>query len=370
MNFFLFDAAGLRFHITILDRSLEHIKDMLNVGSDGEISFNTSGSTGEPKTVSHKLETMIGNANAFNDLAGIDRYTRMYHCLPIGYMGGFLNTVLCPSVAGAFTHVGSEFSVLKFWGEIREVSANTVWISPTMAAALVRLYRGHSNARELAKGVHSVFCGFAPLHSVLRDDWLETFGVPLRESYGSNELMLVSVQSHGDAMALESNVGRPIDGVEVAVSRSDSELLVHSPYAARGYTGSDGTIEPIGTSFKYTRTGDIGDYVDGKIVITGRIKDVIKKGGESIIPYTIEKVAKTVLGVVDAAAVGKQDEFWGETVTLFVQCDDNVNPREVCIANLPQSHWPSDYVFVKELPRTSTGKILKSELRKMVNSGM
>lgn len=337
----------------------------------GKLSFPTSGTTGESKLVVHEASSIIDNAVAFNKSAGIDRYTRMYHCLPLGYMGGFLNTIVSPAVAGGFTYIGNEFNPLTFWQEIRECSANAVWVSPTMAAALVRLYRGRRGSGELSDGLGSVFCGFAPLPSSVRREWIDVFDIPLQESYGTSELMLVSVQSRDDAMS-EENAGTPIEGVEIAFD--DCELYVSSKHADPHYIDASGftrLVERCGIDGKFIWTGDLGYDLHGKLTITGRSKDLIKRGGEAVNPYVIEQVATSIHGIKAAAAVGQPDDFWGQSIVLFVEYDDQVWPDlsqasvkvfQVCRTKLPQSHWPDELSFVFDLPRTETGKILKSQL--------
>jgi long-chain acyl-CoA synthetase len=314
------------------------------------LTFETSGTTGEPKRIEHTLEAMMANAKAFNEAVGLNRHTRMYHCLPRTHMAGFLNTILCPTLAGGTVAFGPTFSAQtagSFWIDFLDSGANTVWITPTIAAMLLRLSRGNS---RWIHGLENVFCGTAPLPLKVRTEWLETFHVPLQESYGTSELMLVSVQSQEQAET-EHNVGSLLAGISVAAPLPDGELLVSSPYSYQGM-----------------HTGDMGVYSEGRLTITGRIKDIIIRGGFNVSPVRIEEIVRKAPGVSDAAVVGQPDEFWGETIVLFIEAGDvgsaiiEDNLSEHMRRRLPKSHLPDRIEIVDKLPRNAMGKVLKSEL--------
>jgi long-chain acyl-CoA synthetase len=300
--------------------------------------FETSGTTDEPKRIEHTLEAMMANAKAFNAAVGINRHTRMYHCLPKAHMAGFLNTILCPTLAGGTVAFGPMFSAQtagSFWVDFLDSGANAVWITPTIAAMLLKLNR--SNSRWI-EGLENVFCGTAPLPFKVRTEWLETFHVPLQESYGTSEHMLVSVQGDEDALT-EHNVGRVIPGVTVEIG-DNSEIIVNG-----------------------TGTGDQGDIKDGKLTITGRIKDLIIRGGFNVSAMMVEEAARGVPGVTDAAAIGQPDEFWGEKIVVFAEGGGMGAVMAHCQKALPKSHWPDRIEIVDKLPRNEMGKVKKGELK-------
>ena len=309
------------------------------------LSFETSGTTGEPKTVTHSLDAMMANAAAFNEAVGLGPETRMYHCLPTTHMAGFLNTVLCPTLAGGTVVWGQTFSAhtaAGFWLGVNETCANAVWVTPTIVAMLLRLNRvGRGISRSLASGLEHAFCGTAPLPLTLRRQWLEAYGVPLQESYGTSEHMLVSVQSKEDALT-EHNVGRPIPGVTVEIG-DNSEIMVNG-----------------------TGTGDQGELRDGKLTITGRLKDLIIRGGFNVSPLQVEEAVRKVEGVRDAAVVGQPDEFWGEKIVVFAEGGDHAGTIAVeCSVLLPPHCQPDRIEIVDKLPRNEMGKVRKGELLRM-----
>jgi long-chain acyl-CoA synthetase len=280
---------------------------------------------------------MMENACAFNMAAGLGDHTRMYHCLPKTHMAGFLNTILCPTLAGGTVVFGPTFSArtaASFWDDLIDSGANTVWLTPTMAAMIMRIDRRPNIAQRPAH----VFCGTAPLSRKLREKWLKTYHMPLQESYGTSEQMLISVQSYEQALE-EHNCGSLIPGMEVETAKG-GELIVNG-----------------------TPTGDIGSYRDDRLIITGRIKDLIIRGGYNVSPLMVEEAARKAEGVRDAAVVGKPHDFWGEAIVLFAEGGDKATISEHCKSHLPKSHWPDVIEIVDRLPKNEMGKVLKRELR-------
>ena len=106
----------------------------------------------------------------------------------------------------------------------------------------------------------------------------------------------------------------------------------------------------------------------GLLTLKDRSKDVIISGGSNIYPAEIETLLSGIEGVTDVAVVGRPDEDWGEAAVAFIVSDPAKGVTSeildaACLANLARYKRPKAYVFVSELPRNSTGKILKSDLR-------
>lgn len=325
----------------------------------GKKVFKTSGTTGVPKLVTHEISSLVGNAKAFNQVAGIDANTVMYHCFPLNYMAGYLNTIISPLVAGGSVVIGSEFHPFGFWREPLATGCNTMWLVPTMAAALVKASRDPSIKQVIESQFTDFFCGTAPLSQDLRKKWLDTFGVPLRNSYGTTEALLVSVQSRRDAMEFGDDCGCVIPGVTAYQEQENGEILIASNYSP------DVMIS----------TGDIGymhtnRYVDGadyKLVIYGRLDDLIIKGGINIDPRSIEQTVLGIDGVTDALAMGIEHEFWGQDIALYVETKHQSEEirKHNPFATLPEPSIPTTIICVPAFPRTATGKICREELRSL-----
>jgi long-chain acyl-CoA synthetase len=338
--------------------------------------FFTSGTTGRPKGVRHSWSSLIGNVVAFNRLMEIEKGMRMYHALPMTYMAGFLNTILSPLVAGGTVIVGPRFSpetALDFWSRPSHEHANAIWITPSIASALARLVRDSGLARSVAAGFKTILCGTAPLHPSVRRAFNEQFGAPLQESYGTSELLLVSAQSRARAELMSADVGMPLPELEVEF-RNDTEgrdeLVIRSPFAMLDYLTEDG---PISTSDSngFIPTGDAARLDDGILQITGRIKDLIIRGGVNISPRSVENVLGDIPGVEDVAVVGVPHEFWGEKLVACIQASAEVDRgaveiavRQRCRERLARSHQPDDIAILSKFPRSVTGKIQKHILQR------
>ena len=340
--------------------------------------FFTSGTTGRPKGVRHKLSALVGNVVSFNLAMGLGPTSRMYHVLPMAYMAGFLNTILGPIMAGGTVILGPRFSptsALDFWRPAQREGANTLWISPTIGATLCRLARNRERAPQSASGFETILCGTAPLHPNIRQQFHEIFGIPLQESYGTSELLLISAQDHASAATLAEHVGAPLPEAELSF-RADSEgrreLFLQSPFAMAGYLTEDGLTSPAAPDGAVP-TGDIGEMRDRRLYITGRLKDLIIRGGVNIAPRTIENALGDIPDVKDVAVIGERHEFWGEAVVVCVEASAAADHmaietavRERCRDRLARSHQPDRVAVLDAFPRGVSGKVQKHLLQQEV----
>jgi cyclohexanecarboxylate-CoA ligase len=205
--------------------------------------------------------------------------------------------------------------------------------------------------------------------------------------YGLTEAPILAMAATTDPDdALAATEGRPCPGVEIRVVAPDGtvlgpgetgELRVKGPQVMQGYI-DEALNEGAFDSGGYLRTGDLG-AVDpaGYLTITGRLKDVIIRKGETISARAIELELLTHPGVADVAVVGLSQHRQGELACAVVVPADGEKPPALdsIVAHLRDrglapTQWPERLEIVTELPRTSTGKVLKSELRaRLAGSG-
>ncbi len=358
------------------EKLLFHDENLLGI-------FFTSGTTKKPKGVCHSVKNMLLNAKAFNDLVGLDINTIMLHVMPMGYMAGFLNTILSPILAGGSVVLAPQFNAsnaINFW-EIGQVKGiNALWITPTMVSLLVRLNRDINTANWVAQNVQHVFVGTAPLPSVIKTAFEDLFKVRCLESYGMTEVMLVSSNTYTDVNRCTS-VGKLLPGIEMKAVNLKEEALspgeegslyIKTPFLLSGYftTGKDATV--LLSEDEWFATGDVG-YLDEAqhLFITGRIKDLIIHGGINVSPRAVEEVLFQYTGVEDAVVIGKPHLFWGEEVIAFLVikagyiCDE-LAIKAYCSSRLQPDAVPTEYRIVKALPRTSTGKVQNNKLKALL----
>ncbi len=343
-----------------------------------EFVFFTSGTTGKPKGVVHKLDSFVSNVTSFNLALGINNSTKMYHCLPMAYMAGFLNTILSPIVAGGTILVGPRFSplvALNFWERPIKWGANAIWVTPTIAATLVRLNRNLNAKDKLGKLFSHIFCGTAPLSDELRSLFLSNFGCPLQSSFGMSEVLLVSAQTQKEAKT-EFGEGQLLPEIKISQKFNSEfsvdELVIHTPWTLEKYILEHEEV------FKHDLnlgmpTGDIGDLEGHSLKINGRIKDLIIRGGVNVSPLAIELVLLKEPSLLDASVIGINHKFWGEEIVAcilpngeFKEDELVLNLKQKCKLALAESQQPDRFVILAELPKNVNGKILKQTLKEII----
>ncbi len=348
---------------------------------DIQVLFFTSGTTGRPKGVSHRFESLLANAAAFNELVGLDADVRMYHVMPMGYMAGLLNTFLSPLMAGGAVVLGEQFdarSALTFWAQPIRHQVNAVWLSPTMAAGLARLCRDDAVPSWTRQHLRFVLVGTAPLLESIRETFEGRFGVSCLESYGMTECMFAASQTPEQVRAGGRGVGRLLAGVEVRFIGGEGapvapveggDLQLRSIYTSEGYLDPDGSgLLPVAQD-GWLNTGDVARAdAAGNLQITGRRKDLIIHGGVNVSPVQVEEALLRHPQVHDAAVIGVAHDYWGEEVVAFVIADGAGGPEPValkqyCGGLLPPDAVPARYHVVEAFPRASTGKVQKHLLR-------
>jgi len=349
--------------------------------SKGYVSaiFFSSGTTGKLKGVCHTLDSLVENALAFNKNQVQSSNIVLYHILPMAYVAGFLNTLLSPWLAGGTIVLGPRFrssELFQFWKRPLKFDVNTIWVTPTIASALVSMNRDPDISSKLHSKIKHIFCATAPLSILTRKSFFDTFGVYLQESYGLSELLLISTQTLSEASS-KNNVGIPMPGIHVSLDFNkefnENELVIRTPFALTNYLVEEGEYSPL-LKDGGMPTGDFGAIIDDAITITGRLKNLIIRGGLNISPVHIENVLIQEPGVEEVCVIGYPDDFWGEKIVACVVANSNfdknmlqINLIQHCIKKLNEGSRPDHYVWLEKFPKTPTGKIKKYLLLKDIN---
>jgi O-succinylbenzoic acid--CoA ligase len=183
-------------------------------------------------------------------------------------------------------------------------------------------------------------------------------GVPVAQTYGLTE---ACSQVATSAIGEPDSAAAPLPGTTVVISPA-GEILVAGPTVAPGSVAADG----------YLHTGDLGRLDDaGRVHVTGRLGDLIVSGGENVAPAEVEAVLSDHPAVAEAAVFGRADPEWGEAVAAAVVLRPGASVaaedlREHCAARLARFKAPRSVVFVDALPRTSSGKVVRRDLHRVV----
>ncbi len=344
----------------------------------------TSGTSAKPKGLAHKLGRMFRNASAFAAAQKIDEESRFYLTLSMAYMGGFYNLLILPFLCGASVvvdHVFDARSSLHFWEKAKKNKVNTLWMAPTVLSILLRMDRGRAGEEFCRSAVRHVFVGFAPLPLKVKNEFESRYGVRLIENYGLSETLFVTARS-ADALGGSGYVGEPLPGVALRIVNDDGEQVapgvdgevqILTPDLMAGYLDADGRLLETNSSAWFA-TGDVG-HLDGgsSLLITGRKKDIIIRGGVNISPAAIEEVLMHVGGVAEVAVVSVPHELYGEDIVAVLKMEAGAEPEvtlEMAAAyakrNLAQHQQPARYMAIDELPRTTSGKVQKARIRELV----
>jgi O-succinylbenzoic acid--CoA ligase len=291
----------------------------------GRIVVHTSGTTGEPVPVELTPERVEAQARGTWAALGLTDDERWLCPLPLDHVGGLM-VLLRSFVHGTTAIVG---------GVDRLEDATVASLVPTQ---LVRLLDAGTPPPAL------ILLGGAPAGRPLLERARDA-GWRVAASYGLTEACSsVTIAEPGDV----ETSGRPIPGVTVEIA-PDGEIIV------RGRTVS-GTL----------RTGDLGRLDgDGRLVVTGRKRELVITGGENVAPAEVEAVLLEHPAVVEAVVFGRPDPEWGEALTAQVALRAPATAAELkafCAQRLPRFKVPKAVEVVERLPRTASGKLLRREL--------
>ncbi|MEL6868456.1 MAG: AMP-binding protein [Pseudomonadota bacterium] len=219
--------------------------------------------------------------------------------------------------------------------------------------------------------------GGMAVQKAVADKWQAVTGAPMIQAYGLTETSPAAViNPFVENPEFTGAIGLPISSTEVGIFDDDGnalpvgdigEICIRGPQVMEGYWQRPEETEKVMMG-DWLRTGDIGRMnSEGFVFIEDRKKDMILVSGFNVYPNEIEDVVAAIPGVVETAAVGKEDEKSGEVVKLFVVVNDpSVDKARIiahCRENLTGYKVPKEVVFKDELPKTNVGKILRRELR-------
>jgi len=347
----------------------------------------TSGTTSRPKGVVHTAGSLFGNALAFNETMQFSPQHRLLHVMPMSYMAGFLNTLLAPFCAGSAVVLGEAFSArtsLTFWHAVKEYRVNALWLAPTMLSAILRADRSPDGGRYSREHVRAVCVGTAPLPIAVRTAFEERYGVPVLESYGLSESLIVTANVP-KTRPLAGSVGCLLPGVELQVrdasdaqaqQSADGDIYVRTPHAMAGYFRDDSLRADESDADGWFPTGDVGHLDDdGNLFIVARKKDLIIRGGVNISPRAVEDVLLCHGAVQEVAVIGLPDAFYGEEVAAVLvlvggSALERVQPEleRLCREKLNDYSLPTRFFALPALPLSSSGKVQKAKLRSMLGT--
>ncbi len=348
------------------------------VEKTGTLVMPSSGSTGEPKAILLSVDHLWNSAKTFLNYHQVERSViRFWNYLPMSYLGGLFNLTLIPLVAGGSVFVDDAFNgktFLGFWSTIARHNINSIWLVPSILRGLLAL-SNRIGQNRVYPPIRHCFLGTAPIFLEEKQKFFEVFGIQPLENYGLSETTFISSEkmNHLDSRC-QNSVGNKMPHVEIKLKpandpekREMTEIWVKTPYLMLCYLDEKGVTNPLLDDQGFMPTGDFGEIVNNQLLVTGRRRDIIKKGGILILLREIEHLVGNYPKVSEAAAVKIDHPFYGESFNLYVCLEKSVIDcakfqKELTNwihKQLAQDKWPEKIFLRRDFPRTNTGKIQK-----------
>jgi long-chain acyl-CoA synthetase len=342
--------------------------------SSAALILYTSGSTGRPKGAVLPHDALgFANRSWAGPVMRLSPSDVVLGVLPFAHSLGINGALLAPLLAGATVVLLERFSPDSV---LEAIEHHRVTVFPGVATMFRRLLDAPGFARQRLASLRLAVSGAAPCPWELAREWRERTGVRILRGYGTTEIFRPISYRADDPTETPEAIGRAVPGVDLCIvdeteraqpPGSEGELLISSPGLMSGYLGAP---EETRAALRggWFRTGDLARIDrDGLVTIVGRKKELILRGGYSISPPEVEAVLLTHPAVAEAAVVGRSHPALGEDIVAFVTLRSHAraDPDELiahCARSLAAFKCPRLVRVVEALPRSATGKVLKSRL--------
>jgi fatty-acyl-CoA synthase len=340
-------------------------------GRPGRSVILTSGTTGTPKGAPRDQVTGLGTVVAMLDRIPYRQGDTVVLAAPMFHSWGFTNMSL-GLVLGTTVVLRRRFDPEDALRDVARHRAQVLVAVPVMLQRILELPR-RVRRRYDTSSLRVVPLSGSAIPGDLATRWMDAFGDNLYNLYGSTEVGWATIATPEDLRADPATAGRPplhtvvelLDRHGREVPRGqEGRIFVGSELLFEGYTGGGGKEMVDGLM----STGDTGWFdEDGRLHVSGRDDEMIVSGGENVFPREVEDLLSGRDDVVEAAVVGVEDVEFGQRLKAFVVPRPGADLAEAEVQafvreNLARYKVPREVVFLDELPRNATGKVLKREL--------
>jgi len=338
----------------------------------GRMIILTSGTTGTPKGAPRPQSTGLDTASAMLERIPYRDGDVTVLAAPLFHAWGFANMGLAV-LLGSTMVLRPRFDPATTLADVATHKARVLVAVPVMLQRMCDL-PDDEIARHDTSTLQAVVLSGSALPGALATRWMDTFGDNLFNLYGSTEVGWGTIATPDDLRADPSTAGRPPLHTSVRIlddhgrpvpTGTTGRIFVGSSLMFDGYTNG-GNKEIIDG---HMSTGDTGRIdAAGRLQVEGRSDDMIVSGGENVFPREVEELIERMNGVSEAVVVGVPDDEFGSRLKAFVvHAPGGTNPtdddiRQHVAANLARFKVPRDVVFIDELPRNATGKVLRAQL--------
>jgi long-chain acyl-CoA synthetase len=334
----------------------------------------TSGTTGVPKGVVLTQSNLAANAMAISAEHRLGARDRVLAVLPLYHINAFAVTMLAPLAHGGSLAMPPKFSAARFWQQALHAQCTWINVVPTMISYLLEGAAPKGESLGHIRFCRSASAALPPAHLQAFE---QRFGIGVIETMGLTETVAPSFSNpYEPTLRKLGSVGKA-SGCEACVIDADlrpvadgttGEIAIRGPQVMQGYYKNSDATRASFTPDAWLRTGDLGHRdTDGFFFVTGRIKELIIKGGENIAPREIDEVLLRHPSVLDAAATGMPDAHYGQEIMVCIVlregcAGDEAALRAFCHAHLGRYKTPKVFHFVQDLPRGPSGKVQRLKL--------
>ena len=344
--------------------------DLRAPAQSGRVVILTSGTTGTPKGAARaQPDTLEPAAALFSKIPLKARQTTMI-AAPMFHSWGFAHFTLGLPLASTLV-LRRKFDAEETLRAVAQHRASTLALVPVMLQRILDL-GAELIARYDTRCLRVIALSGSALPGELATRVMDVFGDVLYNLYGSTEVAWATIATPADLRAAPGTAGRPPLGTVVKLLDADGREVKHGESGRifvanemmfEGYTGG-GAKEMIDGLMS---TGDVGRFdAHGRLFVEGRDDEMIVSGGENVFPREVEDLLSSHGQIREAAVVGVDDEQFGQRLKAFVVRSGELSEEDVkdyVKANLARFKVPREVVFLEELPRNATGKVLKRELK-------
>jgi oxalate---CoA ligase len=342
---------------------------------DIALILHTSGSTGRPKRVPLQHLNLALSAHNIVHTYELSPEDVSLCLMPLFHVHGLVASTLSTFLSGGTLVVPARFNPLSFWRTVRE--HRVTWYSAVPTIHQLILARSGSGTKPAGtESLRFIRSCSAPLSVETAEKMEALSGVPVVEAYGMTEASHQMASNPLPPKARKFGTVGPATGIRIGIMTETGELLapnqngevvIQGPSVIQAYENNP---EANAKSFVngWFRTGDEGVLdEEGYLRLTGRIKELINRGGEKIAPREIDDVLLTHPAVSEAVCFGVPHSTWGEEVAAAVVLREPVTEAELtahCRGRLADFKCPKKFFIVTSIPRTATGKVQRLNVAK------
>ncbi len=349
----------------------------------------TSGTTGNPKGVVLVQRNLFADGADIAAWHGMTANSRVMCVLPVHHVNGTVVTHVAPYIAGSTVILNRKFSSTQFWEVVRSEEVSIVSVVPTLLAFLLDAHGKDSQPSVPQKSQLHFICGAGPLTCELAQRFEDTFGYRIIHGYGLSETTCYTCFLPRDLSDAEHRSWLLDHGFpSIGVALPCNEMSIHDAQGRPLAPGERGEIVARGSNimkgyhnnpeanakafeFGWFRSGDEGFYLNDArgrayYFITGRLKELIIRGGVNLAPLEIDEVINRAPGVKVGICVGFENTYYGEEVGALVIAEPGTRSEDIiryCACHLPSHKAPKVVLFTDELPVTSTGKYQRNRVK-------